>query len=278
MKIKKSIFEYIFLFVVLFIILFPAIIIILLAVTSGNSWTLHPKSLTMRWILEFFANREWIFSFYVSFIVAILTAIFCLVLGTTSALYVYLNPQSRISRFLTRIQSTMLVLPDVLVGTTILGLFSFFKASLGFISLIVASTTSFSSFSYVIVLSKLNEMDEKIIDAAKDLGASMFDIVHRILLPFCSNSFIASIILIMGMSLDDVVISYFTGSGDVKPFTLYLYNSFKYGKPIGLIVASAFLIVAILIFSVLGFFVLRFWKGTFLFVKRKRSLIRGRKR
>ncbi|MCK5788634.1 MAG: ABC transporter permease subunit [Chlamydiia bacterium] len=248
---NKSFIESSFVYSVIFILYFPIFILLLLSFTSAGGFDLTPYKFTWKWYKLAMMDDDLYVSCFISLIVAISSSIASTLLGLSSAIYLYLNPSSKLSKIFQKIQVAMLVMPDIIVGSLILLLFSMLKLELGYSSMIIAHTTAFSSFSFFIILSRLHEISKSILDAAKDLGASIRDIVFGILVPSCKMSILSSFVIVFGISIDDVVISYFT-SGFDKPFTVFLYSNFKYGSPQDLVSYSSILIIIVCMVLLVG--------------------------
>ena len=85
---------------------------------------------------------------------------------------------------------------------------SFF--SLGFVTLIIAHVTFDTPYVILSVIPKLRQMDKKQYEAARDLGATNIQSMIHVVLPQIKDGIITGAILSFTMSIDDVVVSYFT--------------------------------------------------------------------
>ena len=66
-------------------------------------------------------------------------------------------------------------------------------------------------------------------EAAYDLGASRFDVLSKITLPLIMSGIISGATLALTLSLDDVVISYFTAGPGSNTLPLKIYSMIKTG-------------------------------------------------
>ena len=77
----------------------------------------------------------------------------------------------------------LILLPDIVIGTSLLILFSTAGFQLGFFSLLIAHITLCLPFVVIVIYSRLTTVDENIFEAALDLGATNSIIFKRILIP-----------------------------------------------------------------------------------------------
>jgi spermidine/putrescine transport system permease protein len=126
----------------------------------------------------------------------------------------------------------LILSPDIVMGISLLLLFSFIKLKLGFWSLLLAHITFCIPFVVVTVYSRIVSLDENIFEAAKDLGANDLTILYRIVLPLLWPALAAGWLLSFTLSLDDVLISYFVAGPDYQILPLAIYSMVHMGiKP-----------------------------------------------
>ncbi len=71
--------------------------------------------------------------------------------------------------------------------------------------------------------------EPEIEEAARDLYASTFDVVRKVLLPLIAPGIVAGALLAFTLSLDDFVISFFTSGPDSVTLPIYIFSSLKRG-------------------------------------------------
>jgi spermidine/putrescine transport system permease protein len=102
-------------------------------------------------------------------------------------------------------------------------------AKLGFMTLLIAHITFCLPFVVVTVFSRLNGFDVKMLEAAKDLGASEWVILKKIILPLAKPAVAAGWLLSFTLSLDDVIISSFVTGPTYEILPLKIYSMVKVG-------------------------------------------------
>ncbi|CAE6942869.1 Spermidine putrescine ABC transporter [Vibrio sp. B1REV9] len=119
--------------------------------------------------------------------------------------------------------------PDIVMAISLLALFLVLGAQLGFFTLLIAHITFCLPFVVVTVYSRLNGFDVKMLEAAKDLGASEWVILKQIILPLAKPAVAAGWLLSFTLSLDDVIISSFVTGPTYEILPLKIYSMVKVG-------------------------------------------------
>lgn len=100
---------------------------------------------------------------------------------------------------------------------------------LGFISLLIAHITFCLPYVVITISARLSDFDGKMLEAAKDLGASEVTILRKIILPLALPSIISGWLLSFTISLDDVVVSSFVTSPSYEVLPLKIFSLVKTG-------------------------------------------------
>lgn len=167
-----------------------------------------------------------------------------MVLGTLSACALHWY-RSRLQRIHYGILYLPIVIPDLLMGISLLLFLVALGVTLGAGTILVAHITFCASFVTVVVLGRLQGFDENVIAAARDLGASKWVIVRRIVLPLLAPGIVAGGLLAFTLSVDDYVITFFvTGPGSTT-LPLKIYSMVKHSKDLPVINAISSLFLAL---------------------------------
>ena len=125
---------------------------------------------------------------------------------------------------------TMAVLsPDIVMAISLLVLFMLIGIQLGFWSLLFSHITFCLPFVVVTVFSRLKGFDVRMLEAAKDLGASELTILRKIILPLALPAVAAGWLLSFTLSMDDVVVSSFVTGPGYEILPLKIYSMVKVG-------------------------------------------------
>ena len=132
-------------------------------------------------------------------------------------------------RFLEGLLFTLIMLPDIVVGISLLLLFSFIHLKTGFLTLLLAHITFCIPFAVVTIYSRITGMDKHLFEAAKDLGANDFTILTKIVIPLLLPAIVASWLLSFTLSIDDVIISFFVSGPQFQILPLQIYSMIRLG-------------------------------------------------
>lgn len=217
----------IFMFVVYAYLYIPIIILVTNSFNEdryGLSW----KGFSWNWYERLFNNDTLIQAAFHSVTIAFFAATLATIVGglTAIALYRY--------RFLGKqAVSGMLFIvmmsPDIVMAVSLLALFMVVGISLGFWSLLLAHVTFCLPYVTVTIFSRLNGFDARMLEAAKDLGASEVTILRKIILPLALPAVISGWLLSFTISLDDVVVSSFVSGVSYEILPLRIFSLVKTG-------------------------------------------------
>jgi spermidine/putrescine transport system permease protein len=126
----------------------------------------------------------------------------------------------------------LIVIPDIVMGISLLILFTRTNIPLGFLSLSLAHITFCLPFVVVTIYGRISHLDKNIFEAAIDLGANEWTILSKITLPLLLPAIIAAFLLSFTLSFDDVVISYFVSGPAFEILPLKIFSMARIGvKP-----------------------------------------------
>ncbi len=192
----------------------------------GGKW----EGFSLRWYEALAKDSSIIEATVNTLIVAFCATAVSTVLGTLSAWV--------LNRFRTRLQQgnyvltyAPLIMPDILMGISLLLLFVSMRVDLGLGTVIVAHTTFCVSFVAFTVLARLQDFDFSVIHAAQDLGAGWGRIIVKILIPLLGPGIAAGAMMAFTLSMDDFVITFFVGGPGSTTLPVKVYSMMKHGSP-----------------------------------------------
>ena len=231
--------------------------ILLLVVYSFNDSKLNLQwvGFTTKWYGLLFQNEVLIRAFQNSLIVACATTILSVFIGTTGAwlLYRYKFPAQQALGLLIFIP---MVMPEVLMGVSLLVLFVNIGLPLGYPTLIIAHTTFCFPFVLVGVQARLQGLDPSLEEAALDLGATPLKAFWLVIVPYLMPAIVAGALMAFTLSFDEYIVTIFTSGADSQTLPLKVYGMVRVGLNPQLnalsalfIGATALLVIASQIFS-----------------------------
>jgi spermidine/putrescine transport system permease protein len=126
------------------------------------------------------------------------------------------------------------VTPDIIFAAALVVVFRLLREltgwfNLGMGTMIIAHVTFQIAFVALVVRARLATIDPEIEEAARDLYASTWDVMTRVLLPLLAPGIVAAAMLAFTLSLDDFVISFFTSGPESATLPIYIFSSLKRG-------------------------------------------------
>ncbi|PJD97656.1 MAG: spermidine/putrescine ABC transporter permease [Parachlamydia sp.] len=191
----------------------------------GGIWT----GFSLKWYMKLFEERAIWNAVKNSLIVGISATMLSTILGSAAAFALY-RYKTRFQQFHYALIYSPLVIPDILMGMSLLLFFVLSGISLNLFTIFIAHTTFCISYVAMVVWSKLQNFDFAVIEAAQDLGASWFTIGRRILIPLLMPGIVSGALLAFTMSLDDYIISSFVAGPGSTTLPIYVYSMIKFGS------------------------------------------------
>lgn len=234
------------------VLVFLYLPILLLVVNSFNEarYSSTWGGFTLKWYAALFerGNRDLWEAARRTLAIAVASSGISMVLGTLSACALHWY-RSRLQQINHGVLYLPIVIPDLLMGISLLLFFVALGVTLGTGTILIAHITFCASFVTVVVLGRLQGFDENVIAAARDLGASKWVIIRRIILPLLAPGIVAGGLLAFTLSVDDYVITFFvTGPGSTT-LPLKIYSMVKHSKDLPVInaISTLFLVLTFLI-------------------------------
>ena len=190
----------------------------------GTEW----RGFTLKWFEKLWQNTNLMDAAAHSLVVAVSAATLATLLGALGAIAMY-RYDFRGKKFMSGLVFVEMMSPDIVLAIAFLLIFMALGISLGFWSLLLAHTTFCLPFTIITVFSRLNNFDNAVLDAARDLGASEWTAVRKILLPMSAPALIAGWLLSFTLSLDDVIISSFVSGPGYEILPIRVFSLVKIG-------------------------------------------------
>jgi len=188
---------------------------------------------TGKWYAYIFSGhqsvRSLMQSFWLSLIIAGLSTFASCAIGTTSALALH-KWKGRLQSIHHALVYTPLVMPDILIGISLLMLFAACHVNCGFWTILIAHITFCVSYVAMTVLARLQDFDDRITEAAFDLGAGPWYAFFHVELPILLPGIVAGGLLAFTLSIDDVVITSFVNGAGTNTFPTYVSSMTKHSR------------------------------------------------
>ena len=207
---------------VIYAYLYIPIIILIVNSFNASRFGIKWDGFTMQWYEKLMNNDTLIQAAVHSITIAVVSATFATLIGFLTAIALF-RYQFHGKKFVGSMLFIVMMSPDIVMAISLLALFTLIGISLGFWSLLFSHITFCLPFVVITVYSRLKGFDVKMLEAAKDLGASELTILRKIILPIAMPAVAAGWLLSFTLSMDDVVVSSFvTGPAyEILPLKIY---------------------------------------------------------
>ena len=211
-----------------FLFLYLPIIILVIYSFNTSKMNIIFEGFTLDWYKNLFQNKELLEAFFNTMIIAVVSTIVSVIIGVIGAVGIkkYNFPFKNLVNALIYIP---IVIPEIVLGISLLSIYTLMKLELGMFTLILSHIAFSIPFVIVSVRSTLNDRLKTYEEAARDLGAGNRQTFFRITLPQIKPGVVSGALLAFTLSLDDVVISYFTAGPGSNTLPLKIYSTIKTG-------------------------------------------------
>ncbi|NMB02074.1 MAG: ABC transporter permease [Firmicutes bacterium] len=211
-----------------FVLLYLPVLSVILYSFNASPSTAQWTGFTLDWYRVLFRDRVIVQAFRVSIQVAILTAIFSAVLGTFTAV-VSMSVTARMKKAIQGAMFLPLLVPEIALGVSLLFFFNALRLPFGRLTLVLSHSLFCVPYVYVMVQLRLQEIDRSILESARDLGATKWQVIKTIILPLVTPSIVTASLLSLAMSLDDVIISTYMSGPRTTTLPVHIFSMMRVG-------------------------------------------------
>jgi spermidine/putrescine transport system permease protein len=180
-----------------------------------------------------------------SLIVATATTIASVVLGTAGA-WLLNRFRYRGANFLETLVFLPMIVPEVILGVSLLILFVTIGLQLGYTTIVISHVTFCFPFVLAAVQARLAGLDPSLEEAALDLGATPFQAFTKVMVPYLMPAIVSGALMSFTLSLDELIVTYFTASAGTRTLPLEIFGRVKKGLDPSLnAVSTVFILVTV---------------------------------
>ncbi|TYR78376.1 ABC transporter permease [Priestia megaterium] len=248
-KWKVSNLYLVFIFVILYA---PIFYLMYYSFNSGGSMR-EFDGFTLQWYKEVFQDTRLLIIVLNTLIIALLSSAISTIIGVIGALAIVYVKRWRVRNTLLTLNNVLIVSPDVIIGASFLLLFTMIGIKLGFTSVLLAHIAFSVPIVVIMVLPKLQEMSPTLIDAARDLGASRWEVLSKVILPFITPGVFAGFFMALTYSLDDFAVTFFVTGNGFSTLSVEIYSLARQGVSLTINALST-LIFLFTVMLVIGYY------------------------
>ncbi len=228
MKMKNGKLANVYLFAVFVVLYAP--ILYLMVYSFNSAGTMHGfESFTLEWYEEVFQDTRLLIIVLNTVVIALLSSAISTIIGVIGALAIQRVRKLRRRNSLLAMNNVLIVSPDVIIGASFLIFFTMLGIQLGFTSVLLSHIAFSVPIVVLMVLPKLQEMSPTLIDAAKDLGASGWGVLTKVVLPFLRPGIFAGFFMALTYSLDDFAVTFFVTGNGYTTLSVEIYSRARQG-------------------------------------------------
>lgn len=218
---KKKILSPLAIALVLFFLYLPILLMIVFSFNESKSLTTW-SGFSFQWYENLFRDREIVEVVSNTLIVAVLSTIISTIIGTITA--IGLSKSKRVVKdIVLNINNLPILNPEIVTAIGLMLLIVSLNIEKGLLTMLLAHIGFCIPYVILSVLPKMRRLDDNIVEAALDLGATPWQALTKIIVPQLMPAIISGALIAFTMSFDDFVISYFV-SGSVKNISIFVYT------------------------------------------------------
>ena len=189
---------------------------------------------TLKWYGEILNDREVLEAFKLSLKIAFFTATSSVILGTLAAFALVRFREFRGTTSFNAMVNAPLVMPEVVVGLSLLLMLVSIQRALGFpergmTTIWLGHLLLGMAYATVVIQARLRDLNPQLEEAAMDLGARPSQVFWLVTLPMIAQSMVSAWLLTFTISLDDVVISAFLSGPGATTMPLVIFSRARLG-------------------------------------------------
>lgn len=210
-----------------------------------------------QWYGELFRDPQILGAAWISLKIGAMAATLAVIIGVMASYALIRIPRFRARPLLGLLISAPLVLPEVIIGLSLLLLFVALENAIGWpggrgvMTVVIAHATFGAAFAAVVIQSRMVAMDLSIEEAAQDLGAKPLRVFFDITLPTIAPAMVAAWLLAFTLSLDDLVIASFVSGPGSSTLPMVIFSKVRLGVSPD-VNALATLIILVVSFGILA--------------------------
>ncbi|MHB8130353.1 MAG: ABC transporter permease [Mobilitalea sp.] len=208
------------------------------------------EDFTLQWYGKLFQNESLLEAYGNTLLVGTVSTVIATIIGTLAS-YGMSKYKFKGKGIIDTLLYIPVVIPEIVLGISLLAIFNLSRIPMGITSLIIAHATFSIPFVVFTVNARFAGFDKSVEEAAMDLGAGRIKTFFTVTLPIIMPGVIAGALLAFTLSVDDIIISFFTTGPGSNTYPLKVMELTKTGvTPDVYALSTLVLIITIIIVMV----------------------------
>lgn len=215
--------------------LFTPIVFLIITSFSASEISGIWTEFSLKWFEALLEDSDLIHAGITSLEVACISASGAVVLGVLAAAGTTNSGTFYGKKFLNTMIVIPIVMPELIIGFSLLMLFMTMESIFGFpkergiMTVTIGHMMATVAYVHMTVRSRLLSFDRAIEESALDLGAAPFNVFLKIKIPIISKSIISGWLLAFTLSLDDLVIASFLSGPGSTTLPILIFSNVRVG-------------------------------------------------
>lgn len=234
----------------IYIFLYLPIGVVVLYSFNTSKRNIEYEGFTIDWYRKLFENDALLQAYGNTLMVGFASTLIATIVGTIAS-YGMSKYKFKGKGIIDTLLYIPVVIPEIVLGISLLAIFNISQIPMGLISLIIAHATFCIPFVVFTVNARLAGFDKSVEEAAMDLGAGRIKTFFTVTLPIILPGVIAGAFLSFTLSIDDIIISFFTTGPGSNTFPLKIMELTKTGVTPDVYALSTIVLVITILIAVL---------------------------
>ena len=240
-----------------FLFLYAPIIVMIVFSFNSSSSTSVFSGFSLQWYKSLMEDEATLRALSNTLILAVCSSVVSTVLGTAAAVGIDKFKKGPARSGIMAVTNIPMMNPEIVTGVSMMLLFVFVgrlvkdDSVLGFGTLLIAHVTFSLPYIILNVLPKLRQTDRNLAEAAQDLGCKPVTAFFKVVLPSIMPAIITGMITVFTLSLDDFIISYFSGGPGFQTLPIAIFSMTKKRVKPDMYALSALIFLSILLLLIL---------------------------
>lgn len=216
-----------------FLFLYAPMAVMMVFSFNSSESTYVLEGFSLQWYEHLFHDKATMDALKNTIVLAVTSAAIATVLGTLASVGINSMKNKYIKSSVMTVTNIPMMNPEIVTGISMMLLFVFAGALfskrdvLGFWTLLIAHITFQLPYVILSVLPKLRQTDNRIYEAAQDLGCHPLKAFFKVVFPAILPGIISGAIMAFTLSLDDFIISYFTNGPSFQTLPIHIFSMTK---------------------------------------------------
>lgn len=224
---KKNFFSKIITIVALLYLYVPILVLMVMGFNESRYNSL-PFHFSLQWYKELFQNETLLTATMNSLLLAFITGIICMILGTMFILGHRALKDSQKQLFRSFVMMPMSI-PWLILGLSLLLFIRAGGMSKSLFFVLAGHIVVSLPYTLLVLEARVNSLDQQLEDMSASLGASAWTTFFRVTLPAIAPAVIAGGFLSFMISFDNFPVSYFLMPNGISTLPIEIQSSIKFG-------------------------------------------------